>query len=250
MKVKEILAEEEYKYSGDDEWIPLTNEEANRRFKQFGFTNHGKRITWTENGGEYSYEHACHEAMVNPTFSFSMQGALNERDPESLQAVVDLYKRGEGGQPEQAGYEIANKTALKEDAIQYQKIKDQLPPPPGAEDTKGKPTYAASMGDRIGSMLGSVVKGASDAWDSGVKAFKGALNGPKDTALPTAPSSPSTGGKASVKAIQDRILAKDPNALPKFGADGKMGRETRAAMARLGIKESSELQRIIDIARH
>ena len=52
-----------------------------------------------------------------------------------------------------------------------------------------------------------------------------------------------------VKELQDRILAKDPTALPKFGADGQMGPETRGAMARLGIKESLELQRILDIAK-
>ena len=52
-----------------------------------------------------------------------------------------------------------------------------------------------------------------------------------------------------VKALQDRILAKDPNALPKYGADGKMGSETRAAMAKLGIKESLELQRILDLSK-
>jgi len=35
-----------------------------------------------------------------------------------------------------------------------------------------------------------------------------------------------------VKAMQDEILAKDPKALPKFGADGKLGSETTAAMAK------------------
>lgn len=59
----------------------------------------------------------------------------------------------------------------------------------------------------------------------------------------------SNNSNSNVKDIQDRILAKDPKALPKFGADGQMGPETRAAMARLGIKESLELQRILDIAK-
>ena len=60
------------------------------------------------------------------------------------------------------------------------------------------------------------------------------------------------GSKAAdpkVLALQQRILAKDPKALPKFGADGQMGSETRAAMKRLGIKESLELQRILDIVK-
>ena len=43
-----------------------------------------------------------------------------------------------------------------------------------------------------------------------------------------------------VKAIQDKILAKDPNALPKYGADGKLGQETQTAMKRLGITAESQ----------
>jgi hypothetical protein len=35
-----------------------------------------------------------------------------------------------------------------------------------------------------------------------------------------------------VKAMQDEILAKDPKALPKFGADGKLGSETAAAVSK------------------
>jgi hypothetical protein len=35
-----------------------------------------------------------------------------------------------------------------------------------------------------------------------------------------------------VKTMQDELLAKDPNALPRFGADGKLGPETAAAMAK------------------
>lgn len=53
----------------------------------------------------------------------------------------------------------------------------------------------------------------------------------------------------TVKDIQDRILAKDPKALLKYGADGILGPETRTAMTRLGIKESLELQRILDLSK-
>ena len=38
-----------------------------------------------------------------------------------------------------------------------------------------------------------------------------------------------------VKKLQDLMLKKDPKALPKYGADGKMGPETIAAAKRLGI---------------
>ena len=246
MKISELI-QEDYTTTAGDDWIPLTREEANRRFKQFGFTNHGKMIHWTENGEDWSYEHACHEGLINPTFSFGTVG-LNERDPQTLQDFVDQYKyRMPWREQERAGYEIANKTALKEDAIQYQKIKDQLPPPPGAEETKGKTTYASSMGDRVGKMLGSVTKGAVDAISSGINSFKSAFKGNKDKDS----TADNKGPKLDiVKDLQDLILARDPDALPKYGADGKMGDETRAAMKKLGIVESTELQRIIDLARH
>jgi len=46
-----------------------------------------------------------------------------------------------------------------------------------------------------------------------------------------------------VKELQQRILAKDPNALPKYGADGRMGTETQAAMQRLKIQETTMPQK-------
>lgn len=226
---KDYLVEAEYKTAANDGWIPLTNEEALRRFKQFGFTNHGKTITWIEDGAEWSYVHACHEGLVNPTFDFGR--GLDERDPQALQRMIDMYKNTpERGIPGQAGYEIANKTTLKEDALHYQKIKDQLPPPPSEEETEGETTYAAKMGDRVGKMLASVTKGAVDAVGAGISAFKNAFRGDKNKTADT------QGPKLDiVKDLQNFILARDPDALPKYGADGRMGPETRAAMKRLGI---------------
>ena len=45
---------------------------------------------------------------------------------------------------------------------------------------------------------------------------------------------PNQGGmdENSIKAMQVEILKRDPNALPRFGADGKMGKETQAALAK------------------
>jgi len=62
---------------------------------------------------------------------------------------------------------------------------------------------------------------------------------------PEAPAAAGQGGKPTqdVKALQQRILAKDPNALPKHGVDGRMGPETRAAMQRLNIKENTMPQK-------
>ena len=57
---------------------------------------------------------------------------------------------------------------------------------------------------------------------------------------------PNAGGKipysAEVEKLQQMILKKDPNALPKYGADGRLGSETLGAAQRLGIKLPSNVQ--------
>ena len=73
---------------------------------------------------------------------------------------------------------------------------------------------------------GRELSGATDKYDQA-----GAPAGQGGTPAGGAPS-------ADVKALQQRILAKDPKALPQHGADGRMGPETQAAMKRLNIKEN------------
>lgn len=58
---------------------------------------------------------------------------------------------------------------------------------------------------------------------------------PAQAGAATRPEAP--GFDPKVQELQKQILAKDPNALPKYGADGRMGKETRDAMARLGMAE-------------
>jgi hypothetical protein len=99
----------------------------------------------------------------------------------------------------------------------------------------GPLTAAASMGLDAANM-------ARDYNKTG-DAFGGApdMNNPQPT-----PTKPNQGGNPTapvdpkVQELQKRILAKDPNALPKYGADGRMGAETQTAMTRLGISESNK----------
>jgi hypothetical protein len=54
---------------------------------------------------------------------------------------------------------------------------------------------------------------------------------------------PTKGGPApdpEIQAMQKKILAKDPNALPKYGADGRMGPETQAALAKYVMSTESQ----------
>jgi hypothetical protein len=76
------------------------------------------------------------------------------------------------------------------------------------------------------------------AWQAG-RELSGATD--KYDNPPAQGASPGGNADSKVLAIQKKILAKDPKALPKHGADGKMGPETQAAMARLNIKEGTEM---------
>jgi len=76
------------------------------------------------------------------------------------------------------------------------------------------------------------------AWQAG-REMSGATD--KYNNPPAQGASPGGDADPKVLAIQKKILAKDPKALPKHGADGKMGPETQAAMARLNIKEGTEM---------
>lgn len=80
---------------------------------------------------------------------------------------------------------------------------------------------------------GRELSGATDKYDNPEGGEQGAQTNPPVTG----PVNP------SVKALQQRILAKDPKALPKHGADGRMGPETQAAMQRLNIKETTMPQK-------
>jgi len=101
---------------------------------------------------------------------------------------------------------------------------------------------------------GRELSGATDKYDKPegsadtppVKPQSGNTTPPVKNDKPNAqgsnPNAPAGGGigpfDPKVQALQKRILAKDPNALPKHGADGHMGPETRGAMERLKIQEN------------
>ena len=70
---------------------------------------------------------------------------------------------------------------------------------------------------------GSAASGSDDA--GGVHTADAGVKTPVEK-VKTIPIDP------KVKDMQEEILAKDPNALPRFGADGKLGPETAAAMAK------------------
>ena len=143
------------------------------------------------------------------------------------------------------------KTALKTAAGTGSKILGKALPGVGAYLGATSAIDSYKKGDYLGAALNglsgafSLVPGLGwipavglGAWQAG-RELSGATD-KYDQAGAEAPATSGQGGTPStdVKALQQRILAKDPNALPQHGADGRMGPETQAAMKRLNIKEN------------
>ena len=84
---------------------------------------------------------------------------------------------------------------------------------------------------------GRELSGATDKYNKPKDGQQGGQQGGQTNPPGAGPVDP------KVKALQQRILAKDPKALPKYGADGRMGPETRAAMQRLKIQETTMPQK-------
>jgi hypothetical protein len=98
---------------------------------------------------------------------------------------------------------------------------------PGAKKFKDSPDDEDDTGDGGGDSASPAAQGGSDADDSagGVHAAN-AAPGTSLARIKPIPFDP------KVKVMQKAILAKDPNALPRFHDDGTLGPETAAAMAK------------------
>jgi hypothetical protein len=218
---KEYLAESNYQYAGGDQG--MDDAEYERRLKLFGYDHGGAaefqipyKDLWTGEEG-WSTGYTRQQSLVNPDYKY-MDAAIDFRDPATIRGNIESVKKNPehwGGRDPRfsvtgmASGRIAELTQALKDAEHYQKIKSQIPQLLKQSPASGQPATPGK-------------------------------SKPGKTLLPF---------DQKVKDIQDRILAKDPKALPRFGADGRMGKETQAAMARLGIKESLELQRILDISK-
>lgn len=214
---KKYLSEADYQYAQSGTSLGANADaEYKKRLKLFGFDHNGESTfqvpfddLWTGQKG-YGTEYTRHISLVDPDYKH-MTGELDWRDPATLRGNIEQVRKGDPAlwkSKSSSGDTPASVFASGRIAELTQGLKD------------------AEHYQKIKSQIPQLLKQGS----------KGMV-----------PGSPSTKFDPKVKELQDRILAKDPNALPKYGADGRMGSETRAAMQRLGIKESLELQRILDI---
>ena len=90
------------------------------------------------------------------------------------------------------------------------------------------------LGIAAGSALGAAGMGAMTSMGGDMVAT---TNTPTANQTNTQPAN--TQSDPKVLALQQKILAQDPGALPVYGADGIMGSETQAAMQKLGITAES-----------
>ena len=216
---KDYLAEADYEFAQSGTSIPDDQQDAEyaRRLKLFGYDHNGEgtfqvpfKDLWTGEEG-YATEYTRHISLVDPDYKHKY-AEMHWEDPANLKAQIEAVKTSK----------------------------------PGTWGTSDRMSDTAFKSARIATLT----QGIKDA--EHYQQIKDKI--PQLLKQGSKPGKP--GGKPSaqfdpkVKELQDKILAKDPNALPKYGADGLMGPETRAAMQRLGIKsDDSTLQRMKDLAR-
>lgn len=216
--LKNYLSESDYQYAksgtslGDN-----ADAEYNKRLKLLGYDHGGApsfqvpfKDLWTGEEG-YSTEYTRHISLVDPNYQH-ITGELDWRDPQTIRGNIEQVKKSPKNWVGSSGSPTVGPSARIAELTQGLKDAEHY------QQIKDKIPQLTAPGSK-GRVPSGNVAGSSSKFDQ------------------------------KVKDLQDRILAKDPKALPRFGADGQMGPETRAAMQRLGIKESLELQRILDIAR-
>ena len=198
MKIKELLAEEDYQFAqsgtsieGDEAELTA---EMDRRLKLFNYDRNGAseftlpfKNLWTGEEG-YTTGYTRHVSLVDPDYKH-ITGELDWTDPETIRGNIEEAKKN----PENwsapwnkqvpatvmASARIAQLTQGLEDAEHYQKTVARMPEllkqtakDKDSKDSKDTDDVGSSIGASIGGALGSAVKGVSNAWDAGVAAFK------------------------------------------------------------------------------
>jgi RNA polymerase sigma factor (sigma-70 family) len=217
MKISDLV-EANYSYAVDDEGI--SPEEQLRRAKLLGFQT-PRTVSYKDTDGvEASFQHTVHGSLLDPNWQTEPGKDYDYWVEKGMVAFRD---------PERLKKIVA---------FHQTQLNTQL--------QQGNEREAKNHAYKIGSMSAHLqdaeqyqrVKDKVAQLDQGAN---GSATGKK-----TAP------GSNKIQDLQNAILARDPKALPRYGADGKMGKETRAAMAKYpdiakqfpGIKEGYPKQQI------
>ena len=217
MKISDLV-EANYSYAADDEGI--SPEEQLRRAKLLGFQT-PRTVSYKDiDGVEASFQHTVHGSLLDPNWQtepgkdydyWVEKGMVAFRDPERLKKNVAFHQTQLNTQLQQGNEREAKNHAYKIGSMSAH-LQD-------AEQYQRVKDKVAQLGQGAsGSATDKTAAVNSNTFDS------------------------------NVQKLQQAILKRDPKALPRYGADGKLGKETRTAMAKYpdiakqypGIKEGKE----------
>ena len=216
-RVVSDLVEANYSYAADDESI--SPEEQLRRAKLLGFQT-PRTVSYKDTDGvEASFQHTVHGSLIDLNWtnngkdydSWVETGMLAFRDPQNLKKNVAFHQTQLNTQLQQGNEREAKNHAYKIGSMSAH-LQD------------------AEQYQRVKDKVAQLSQGASGSATD------------KTAAVNSIPVD------SNVQKLQQAILKRDPKALPRYGADGKLGKETRTAMAKYpdiakqfpGIKEGKE----------
>jgi len=213
MKISDLV-EANYSYAADDEGI--SPEEQLRRAKLLGFQT-PRTVSYKDTDGvEASFQHTVHGSLIDLNWtnngkdyhSWVEKGMVAFRDPQNLKKNVAFHQTQLNTQLQQGNEREAKNHAYKIGSMSAH-LQD------------------AEQYQRVKDKVAQLSQGASGSATD------------KTAAVNSIPVD------SNVQKLQQAILKRDPKALPRYGADGKLGKETRTAMAKYpdiakqfpGIKE-------------
>lgn len=181
-------------------------------------------MEWTYDASTQMYSH------------LNEDGTIDQLDEEGFWQGVGDFGRGvaNGATLGMADRIVAGAKAMIKGSAYKDELRKELITSKAARDRSPNLSLAGDIAGSFvlpgGFLAGLGWAGANYAMDKVKKPYDDEIIASKPTG--NTPAAGGQGTQSNLLAMQKAILAKDPKALPKHGADGKMGPETRAAMAK------------------
>jgi len=184
-------------------------------------------MEWTYDASTQMYSH------------LNEDGTIDQLDEEGFWQGVGDFGRGvaNGATLGMADRMVAGAKAMIKGSAYRDELRKELVASKAARDRSPNLSLAGDIAGSFvlpgGFLAGLGWAGANYAMDKLKKPYDDEIIASKPTGnTPAGGAAGGQGAQSNLLAMQKAILAKDPKALPKHGADGKMGPETRAAMAK------------------
>lgn len=189
---------------------------------------------YLRDGMEWTYD-----ASTNMYSHLNEDGTVDQLDEAEFWQNVGDFGRGvaNGATLGMADRIVAGAKAMIKGSAYKDELRKELITSKAARDRSPNLSLAGDIAGSFvlpgGFLAGLGWAGANYAMDKIKKPYDAEIIASKPTGnAPAGGAASGQGAQSNLLAMQKAILAKDPKALPKHGADGKMGPETRAAMAK------------------